>query len=204
MMVMSPDHTYIHKKGLIDYYRKLDAASERPLVPYVRGFDPSVEYLADLTRVEGVVGIKYALKDPVKLGEGIAAGADDVVWVDGLAEPYAVSFWAEGVEGFSAGVSNFRPELGLALYDALDAGDWQRARALRDLCLPYQRFRSETGQDNTIPGAISVPAVKKGLEMAGMYGGAVREPIRPLRTEEEARAEQLYADLDNVIERLVD
>jgi len=40
--------------------------------------------------------------------------------------------------------------------------------------------------------------------MAGMYGGAVREPIRPLRTEEEARAEQLYADLDNVIERLVD
>lgn len=203
MMIMPPDHTYIHERALLDYYRELDAATETPLVPYVRGFDPSVEYLEDLTYIDGIVGIKYALKDPIKLGEGVAAGADDVVWVDGLAEPFAVSYWAEGVEGFSAGVSNFRPEIGLELFDALTEEDWERARQLRNICLPYQKLRDETGQDNTIPGAISVSAVKKGLELSGLHGGNVRSPIRPLEPEEEAQAEEIYATLDDNIERLI-
>lgn len=203
MMIMPPDHTYIHERALLDYYRQLDAATETPLVPYVRGFDPSIDYLKQLTYVDGVVGIKYALKDPVKLGEGAAAGSDDVVWVGGLAEPCSVSYWAEGIEGFSAGVSNFRPEVGLELFDALQSGNWERAQKLRNICMPYQRFRDETGQDNTIPGAISVSAVKKGLELAGLHGGNVRPPIRPLQPEEAARAEEMYAELDANIDRLI-
>lgn len=203
MMIMPPDHTYIHEQGLLEYYRDLSEASDAPLVPYVRGFDPSVDYLADLTQVDGVVGIKYALKDPVKLGAGVAAGDDDVVWVDGLAEPYAVSYWAEGIEGFSAGVSNFLPEVGLELYDALVAEDWNWARKLRDACLPYQNFRDQTGQNNAIPGAISVPAVKKGLELAGLHGGTVRDPLRPLSDEEEHQAEALYQQLEDDISFLI-
>jgi 4-hydroxy-tetrahydrodipicolinate synthase len=203
MMIMPPDHTYLHERGLLDYYRKLASVTERPLVPYVRGFDPSVEYLGELTRLESVVGIKYALEDSVKLGAGVAAAGDDVVWVDGLAEPFAVAYWAEGIEGFSAGVSNFRPEVGFELFDALSAGNWERARKLKHICLPYQRFRDESGENNDIPGALSVAAVKKGLELAGLHGGSVREPIRPLTADEERRAEELYARLDDDISRLI-
>jgi 4-hydroxy-tetrahydrodipicolinate synthase len=203
MMVMPPDHTYLHEEGLLQYYRRLGEATDRPLVPYVRGFEPSVEYLGKLTRLDAVVGIKYALEDAVKLGAGIAAGDDDVVWVDGLAEPYALAYWAEGAEGFSAGVSNFRPELGLALFDALTENEWERARELRNACLPYQRFRGESGENNEIPGAVSVPAVKKGLELAGLHGGAVREPIQPLSDAAARRAEHLYAELDEEIDRLL-
>jgi len=203
MMVMPPDHTYIHEQGLLDYYRELGSVTEQPLVPYVRGFEPSVDYLASLTRLDSVVGVKYAIEDPVTLGAGVERGDDDVVWVDGLAEPFAVSYWAEGVEGFSAGVSNFRPEVGLALFDALENENWERARKLRNVCLPLQNLREETGENNTIPGAVSVPVVKKGLELAGLEGGAVREPIRPLGEREEQRVEQLYKQLDDDIERLV-
>ncbi|MFC6863988.1 dihydrodipicolinate synthase family protein [Halomicroarcula sp. GCM10025817] len=203
LMVMPPAHTFVHEQGLLDYYRKLDAASERPLVPYVKGFDPSVDFLGDLTRIDGVVGIKYALEDCVKLGSAVAAGTDDVVWVNGLAEPYAVAFWGEGIEGFSAGVSNFRPEVGLELFAALSAGDWERARRLRNICLPYQRFRDETGANNELAGAISISAVKKGLELAGLHGGNVREPICPLSAEDETRAEALYDQLDDDIDRLI-
>jgi len=203
MMVMPPDHTYIHERGLLTYYRELASVTDRPLVPYVRGFDPSVEYLANLTRVEGVVGIKYALEDPVKLGAAIAEGNDDVVWVDGLAEPYAVSFWAEGIEGFTAGVSNFRPEIGLELFDALENGRWERARRLRNACLPFQNLRDRTGQNNSISGAASVPVVKKGLELAGLHGGAVREPIVPLSPAEEREVEAVYERLDDDVTQLV-
>ncbi|OVE82992.1 dihydrodipicolinate synthase family protein [Natronolimnobius baerhuensis] len=204
MMVMPPDHTYIHEQGLLDYHRELGTVSAAPLVPYIRGYEPSVEYLAQLTRLECVVGIKYALEDAVTLGASISAGADDVVWVNGLAEPYAVAFWAEGVEGFSAGVSNFRPEIGLALFAALSNEEWDRARDLRDLCLPYQNFREGTGEDNSIAGAVSVPAVKQGLEFAGLHGGAVRDPIRSLTDHDHERLESLYSDLADGVDRLID
>lgn len=203
LMIMPPDFTYLHEQGLLRYYEKLAGRTATPLVPYVRGFDPSIRYLGELTRVNGLIGIKYAIPDAIKLGAGVEEGNDDVVWVDGLAEPYAPSFWVEGVEGFSAGVSNFRPEIGLALYDALSDGDWGRARAIKNICLPYQQFRSETGQDNEIPDAISVPAVKKGLELAGLYGGNVRDPIQSLSPEDERRAEELYRQLDDDIDRLI-
>jgi 4-hydroxy-tetrahydrodipicolinate synthase len=203
MMVMPPDHTYVHERGLLEYYRKLAAVTDRPLVPYVRGFDPSVDYLVGLSELEAVVGVKYALEDTVKLGAAVERGSDDVVWSHGLAEPFAVAAWAEGAEGFTAGVSNFRPEIGLSLYDALSSGDWADARRLRNACLPYQRLRAESGQNNDIPGAVSVPAVKKGLELAGRHGGTVREPIRPLSPDEEQRAERLYQQLDDDIDRLI-
>ncbi|MWV65580.1 dihydrodipicolinate synthase family protein [Halorubrum sp. JWXQ-INN 858] len=204
MMVMPPDHTYLHERGLLEYYRKLGDASDRPLVPYVRGFDPSVSYLEALTELDDVVGVKYALTDTVKLGQGVAAGADDVVWVNGLAEPYAPAYWAEGAEGFSAGVSNFRPEVGLALFDALSEGEWERARALREACMPFQTLRGGTGHGNELPGAVSVPVVKAGLEFAGLNGGSVREPIRPLPAEIRQEARRRYERLDEEIGRLVD
>ncbi|EMA59710.1 dihydrodipicolinate synthase [Halorubrum lipolyticum DSM 21995] len=203
MMVMPPDHTYVHERGLLRYYEKLADATDTPLVPYIRGFDPSVGFLRDLSRIDRVVGVKYAIEDPVKLGAAVSAADDDVVWVDGLAEPHAVSLWNEGVEGFSAGVSNFRPEIGLELFDALTEEDWERARRVRNLTLPYQNFRGETGERNDLPGAVSVPAVKKGLELAGLHGGAVREPIRPLSTADERHAEELYEELTDGVARVI-
>jgi 4-hydroxy-tetrahydrodipicolinate synthase len=206
-MVMPPDHTYVHERGLLTYYRRLAehaADAGLGLVPYVRGFDPSVEFLVELTGVENMVGVKYALEDALKLRQAVVAGDDDVVWVDGAAEPYAVSFWEEGAEGFTAGVSNFEPRLGLALFDALEAGDFERARELRDVALPFQSLRGESGSDGgRYPAAISVPAVKRGLELAGYHAGGVREPIRPLSEADRERATELYeaiqADLDRLL-----
>ncbi len=48
LIIMPPNHTYLHQEGLLIYYRELAAASETPLVPYIRGFNPSVEFLTKL------------------------------------------------------------------------------------------------------------------------------------------------------------
>jgi 4-hydroxy-tetrahydrodipicolinate synthase len=89
------------------------------------------------------------------------------------------------------------------LFDALTNEDWERARELRNACIPYQNFRDQTGQNNTLKSAISVPAVKKGLELAGLHGGNVREPIRALSPKDEAMAEEIYQKLDDDINRLI-
>ncbi len=203
MMIMPPDHTYLHERGLLEYYEALAETAASAIVPYVRGFEPSVEFLADLTRVDNVAGIKYAIPDEVKLGQAVAAGDDDVIWVDGMAEPYALSFWSQGAEGFTAGVTNFEPRLGTALLSALREEDWERARELQNAAVPYQQFRTRPGEDNTLADAISVPAVKYGLEMAGYNGGSVREPIVPLSESEKADAEALYDRLQSDLERIL-
>lgn len=196
IMVMPPDHTYKHERGLLEHYRQLDAASDLPLSPYVRGFDPSIDFIAALSELDGVVGMKWALPDVPKFAEAVAASSDDIVWVDGMAEPHALALWAEGAEGFSAGVSNFQPRIGLALFDALRAEDWERAREIRNVCTPYMNFRGEKGEDNVFGAANSVPAVKYGLDLAGLYGGPVRPPIVGLSEEDKARAEDMYAAIE--------
>ena len=202
MMVMPPDHTYVHERGLLEYYRKLGAAADAPLVPYVRGFDPSVEFLTDLAGLDDVAGIKYAIEDVPKFAAAVSASGDEAVWVNGMAEPYAPSLWAEGAEGFTAGVTNFAPAIGLALFDALSAGEWERARELRDVCRPLMEFRGETGTDNELPGAVSVPVVKEGMRHAGLTAGTVREPIVELTDAEAERVADLYAAVEEAETRL--
>jgi 4-hydroxy-tetrahydrodipicolinate synthase len=200
LMVMPPMHASNHEPGLLDYYRKLAEGTDLPLVPYVRGFDPSVDFLADLTELPGVVGVKYAIEDVPKFAEAVVAGDNDVVWVDGMAEPYAPALYVEGAEGFTAGVSNFEPRIGLALLEALEDGDFERAKSIRDVTLPYQNLRSERGADNVFPGANSIPAVKYGLELAGLHGGPVREPLVGLSEADEKRAAERYERIEAFVE----
>jgi 4-hydroxy-tetrahydrodipicolinate synthase len=200
VMVMPPHHTYRHERGLLGYY---DAVADAglPLVPYLRGFDPSVGFVADLTRLDAVAGVKWTLEDVPKFAASATAGADDVVWINGLGEPHAVALYAEGAAGLSSGIGNFEPALGLALFEALEADDTERARRIRDAALPYMNFRTEAGTDNALPGALSVPALKAGLEFAGLHGGPVREPLVELTGAERERARRLYDDLAAFLER---
>ncbi|WP_435320880.1 dihydrodipicolinate synthase family protein [Haloarchaeobius sp. TZWSO28] len=200
-MVMPPDHTFTHERGLVRYYRQLAAAAEHPLVPYIRGFSPSVETLVAIAEIDGVGGIKYALEDVPLFAAAQAQAPDDVVWLEGMAEPWAIPFWAAGVDGFTAGVSNFVPELGLELLDALQAENWERARELQNAALPYQRLRSERGKANMFPGANSVPALKYGLELSGFHGGASREPLVELSETDKERARTHYERICEAVEQ---
>jgi len=200
IMVMPPHHTYRHERGLLEYYRAVGDAVGIPLVPYLRGFDPSVGFVADLTHLDAVAGIKWTLPDVPAFVEAVRAGADDVVWVNGLGEPYALALHAEGAEGLSSGIGNFEPAVGIALFEAIERGDSDRARRIRDAALPFMNFREETGTNNVLPGANSVPALKAALEFAGMHGGPVREPLVELSAADRRRARELDDDLAAFVE----
>jgi 4-hydroxy-tetrahydrodipicolinate synthase len=200
VMVMPPHHTYRHERGLLSYYAAVGDAG-LPLVPYLRGFDPSVGFVADLTRLDAVAGVKWTLEDVPKFAASVTAGDGDVVWINGLGEPYAVALYAEGAEGLSSGIGNFEPALGLALFEALERDDTERAREIRAAAIPFMEFRSETGTDNALPGAISIPALKAGLDFAGLHGGPVREPLVELSAAERERARRLYDDIAAFVDR---
>ncbi len=202
IMVMPPDHIFKHQRGVVEYYHRIADAVDVGVVPYVRGFDVTAEMIAEVTSHENVVGVKWAIADIERFSECVSAADDDVVWVCGMAEPPAPAYYLEGATGFSAGVTNFEPRLGLALFDALEKGNYERARSIRDLAIPFMNLRSERGEGNIYTGANSVPVVKAGLKSAGRYGGGVREPLVELSETDQDRARTCYEELQTGLDNL--
>jgi len=201
LMVMPPDNPFIHEQGLVQYYDSLGAATELPLIPYIRGFAPKAETIATVADLPNVTGMKYAVDDVEKFAHAISLADDEeVVWLCGMGEPPVPAYWAEGAEGFTSGVGNFAPIVGLELLAALRAEDWDRAARIRDATLEFSRLREESGQNNCFPQANSIPVLKECLNLAGANGGQVREPLAELSAKDRERVHEAYESLEKFVE----
>lgn len=191
VMVMHPGHTYVHEEGLIAYYEQIADATDLGLVLYKRGPELSHRVISVLAARDDVLAVKYAVND-IKAFSQATSDITDVTWLNGIAERYAPSFAIEGAAGYTTGIGNFVPTATIALRDAIEAGSWARAREFRDLLRPIEDLREEAGEDNTIAAANNVPAVKHGLELAGLTGGPVRDPLVDLAPLDQQRLESYY------------
>jgi 4-hydroxy-tetrahydrodipicolinate synthase len=192
VMVMHPDHTYLHRDGLVEYYERLADAAETGVVLYKRGHDVPDDVLTELTAHESVVGAKYAVNDVKGFSAAVGDAAGDAVWLTGSAERYAPAYHLEGARGLTTGIGNFAPEAPLALFDALEARDYDRAREIRDLLRPFEDLREEPGENNDTVAANNVPAVKRAMDLAGLEGGPVREPLVELSEADRERVSDYY------------
>jgi len=192
VMVMHPIHTYIHQKGLVEYYHQICDETDLDVVIYKRGPAINRELLVELSEREEVVAVKFAVNDIQELTSTMAAAEGDVTWMNGIAEGYALSFTIEGAAGFTTGVGNFVPEASLELFDAIQNKEWERARSLEQLLLPLEDLRDEPGEHNALAGANNIPVVKYGMELAGFTGGPVRPPLVGLNETDERRVEEYY------------
>jgi 4-hydroxy-tetrahydrodipicolinate synthase len=117
IMVHQPVHPYVSQDGWADYHRNIaNAVPELGVVPYLR--NPLVEG-ATLARLgadcPNVIGVKYAVPDAVRFATVARdAGLRRFVWVAGLAELYAPSYFACGATGFTSGLVGVAP--GLSVY----------------------------------------------------------------------------------------
>jgi 4-hydroxy-tetrahydrodipicolinate synthase len=195
VMVHDPDHTYIHQEGLKEYYRRLADATDLGVVMYKRGPELSIPVISELSTIDNVVGLKYAVNDVAAFSKTVREVPGDIVFSTGNAERFAPAYALEGAKGFTTGIGAVAPKVPLALQQALEEEDWERALAIRDLVRPYEDLREETGPNNSLSAANNVPAIKYGLDLAGLYGGPVREPIVELSAKDKERVEEYYEEL---------
>lgn len=188
VMVMYPRHTYVHEEGLIDYYRQIAESTDLGIVVYKRGPLLSERVLEAVAGIENVVAVKYAVNDVTEFSR-LAATITDVVWLNGVAERYGPAYALEGAEGLTTGIGNFIPGPVLALFDAIEEGDWDRARDIRDLLRPFEDLRAEAGGGPAFGAAKNVPVVKYGMDLQNLEGGSVREPLVELAEEDRERVE---------------
>ncbi|KAB1121587.1 dihydrodipicolinate synthase family protein [Neorhizobium galegae] len=153
------------------YFLELADFCTVPVIAYVRSDSFSVEDFRKLALHPNIAGIKFASSNLMLLADVIRATHDaPAIWVCGLAEGWAPAFYAMGAKGFTSGLVNVFPERSHAIHRALEAGNYEAARALIDGIAGFEMLRTKYNN-----GA-NVTVVKEALGMLGTDVGPVRVP----------------------------
>jgi len=161
------DHLYRHFKAVID---AVPLPSVVYNVPGRTGCDLLPDTLARLCELPAVVGVKEATGSTLRASQILARVGDRLAVLSGD-DATALSLYAVGAKGCISVVSNVAPREMSAMWDAVVAGDWKKARELHYRLLPL-------GEDLFIE-ANPVP-VKAALAMMGRIADELRPPLYPL------------------------
>lgn len=183
LMIHQPPDPFVAPRGLVDYISAVrEAGDGLPLILYLRNDTVGTDTIAAMCSVEGVVGVKWATPNPMKLKAAMAASPDHITWTGGLAEVWAPTFYAVGARGFTSGLINVWPERSVAINAALESGDYAKARELIEGMQVFEDIRAEE------QGGANVPGVKAALQLLGEDCGAARPPAAwPLSEDQRSR-----------------
>ncbi|KMS71955.1 dihydrodipicolinate synthase [Streptomyces viridochromogenes] len=190
VMVHQPVHPYVSQSGWVDYHRAIaEAVPELGVVPYIRNAQLGGARLAELADdCPNVIGVKYAVPDAAKFAAFARdAGFDRFVWVAGLAEPYAPSYFSAGATGFTSGLVNVAPSVSLNMIEALRSGDYPAAMKVWEQIRRFEELRAANGSAN------NVTVVKEALASLGLCRRDVRPPSRHLPEDERAEVAAIAA-----------
>ncbi|MFF7390177.1 dihydrodipicolinate synthase family protein [Streptomyces scabiei] len=190
VMVHQPVHPYVSQSGWVDYHRVIaEAVPELGVVPYIRNARLAGERLAELADdCPNVIGVKYAVPDAARFAAFARdAGLERFVWVAGLAEPYAPSYFSAGATGFTSGLVNVAPAVSLNMIEALRSGDFPAAMKVWEQIRRFEELRAANGS------ADNVTVVKEALASLGLCRRDVRPPSRRLPEDERAEVAAIAA-----------
>ncbi|MEU6843201.1 dihydrodipicolinate synthase family protein [Streptomyces sp. NPDC046716] len=177
VMVHQPVHPYVSEGGWVDYHRAVaDAVPELGVVPYIKNATLPGARLAELgAACPNVIGVKYAVPDAARFAAFARdAGLDRFVWVAGLAEPYAPSYFSAGATGFTSGLVNVAPSVSLSMIEALRSGDYPAAMKVWEQIRRFEELRAADASAN------NVSVVKEALASLGLCRRDVRPPSQEL------------------------
>lgn len=190
VMVHQPVHPYVSEGGWVDYHRAIaEAVPELGVVPYIRNPVLAGARLAELADAcPNVIGVKYAVPDAARFAAFARdAGLERFVWVAGLAEPYAPSYFSAGATGFTSGLVNVAPAVSLSMIEALRSGDYAGAMKVWEQIRRFEELRAANNSAN------NVTVVKEALASLDLCRREVRPPSKQLPESERAEVAAIAA-----------
>ena len=168
---------YYNKPGQDQLYRHFKAVVDAVPLPTVvynvpgrTACDLLPDTLARLCELPAVVGVKEATGSTLRASQILARVGDRLAVLSGD-DATALSLYAVGARGCISVVSNVAPREMSAMWDAVVAGDWKKARDLHYRLLPL----AEDLFIEANPGP-----VKAALAMMGRIADELRPPLYPL------------------------
>ncbi|GLK16639.1 dihydrodipicolinate synthase family protein [Herbiconiux flava] len=194
VMVHQPVLPYLSPEGWIDYNVAIaSAVPEIGVVPYLSStLIGGAEIARLIDAAPNVVALKYSVPDPVVFAtvrsEVAAATASEVLWIAGLAESYAPSYWQGGARAFTSGLVNVVPATSLAMLEALRGGDPAEAETVWRSIRQFEHLRAR-GRS-----ADNVAVVKEAMHQLGLCRRELRPPSAPLSASAREEVRESIAD----------
>ena len=181
LLLLPPYLVEVPQAGLVAYVRDVAATTDLPVIVYNRNNARFTEASAvAVAEIPNVIGFKDGTGDLDKVARIVRAVTDaletkgeEFLFFNGMptAETTQQAYRAIGVPLYSSATFAFAPDLALAFYNALEAGNEALTDALlRAFFHPLVRLR------DTVPG-YAVSLVKAGVTLEGTPAGPVRPPL---------------------------
>ena len=162
---------------LIHHFHAVAEASPIPIIiynmPACTGIDLSAATVAAMAEHPHVIGIKESGGNVVKMGDIRRLAGPDFQVLAGSAS-FLLPGLSVGAVGGVLALANIAPDKCLALRQHFLDGQWEQARELQVRMIPV---------NTAVTSGWGVPALKAAMDMLGLYGGPVREPLLPLAGE---------------------
>ncbi|MCT7657983.1 5-dehydro-4-deoxyglucarate dehydratase [Mycobacterium deserti] len=181
LLLLPPYLVEMPPAGLVEYTRVVAGTTDLPLIVYNRNNARYTEASAvEVSRIDNVVGFKDGTGDLDQVSRIVRAVNDELAtsgkpfqYFNGLptAEVSQQAYRAIGLTLYSSATFAFAPDIALAFYRALEAGNETLIAALlRSFFHPLVRLRDR------VPG-YAVSLIKAGVTLEGIDAGEVRPPL---------------------------
>jgi 4-hydroxy-2-oxoglutarate aldolase len=182
-LVITP-HFYraeMTQDALFKHYLSVADAAPVPLllysVPQLTNVTLAPETIARLSEHENIVGVKDSSGDVLALAETVRLVPEDFAVLTGNGSALYPALCV-GAKGGILAIGCIAPHLAVAVYEAFEAGEHERAREMQ------QRLTIAT---RGVLGRYGIGGLKAALDMLGYAGGRVRAPLQD--APEDARRE---------------
>jgi len=179
VLVITPSFykSAITQDALVRHYQAIADASPVPVILYsmpdLTGIKIEPETAARLSEHQNIIGMKDSSADTAKFAETVRLVPDNFAVMIGNGTVFCEALQA-GARGGILAVGCVAPQLCIEIYDAVKAGELNRAKLLQESLTPLARAVTKT---------YGIGGLKTAMEMVGLIGGAVRAPLqRPNET----------------------
>lgn len=175
-------------KALEAFYREVADHTRIPIimysVPKFTGLDLPLEAVLPLAEHPNVVGLKESSGN-MALGEEILKSCPPgFTLLQGMGSILFPSL-IMGAGGGILAVADMAPAETVGIYDAVKAGEIQKAKELQ--------FRVLTANQKIV-GGMGVPGIKYAIELLGYVGGELRSPLKPISEEQKITVRRILEE----------
>jgi 4-hydroxy-tetrahydrodipicolinate synthase len=188
VMVIPVSYWALNEREIVQHYTSVSDAISIPIMAYnnpaTSGIDMSPTLLTHMFEsIANVEMVKESTGDIQRMLDLKELSSGALPFYNG-SNPLVLKALLAGASGWCTAAPCLRPAPAIALYEAVAAGDTDRAQEVYDELLPLLSFIVSKG----LP-----PAVKSGLVILGEPAGVPRLPLLPLDAADRAQLESILA-----------
>lgn len=191
VMVIPMSYWKLSDDEIVKHYDAVASKISIPIMAYnnpaTAGVDMSPALLKRLLEIPNVTMIKESTGDIQRMHYLRKELGEEVAFFNG-SNPLALAAFSAGATGWCTAAPNLIPELNIALYDAIEANDLDKARRVFYKQVDLLKFIVAKGLPRSI---------KAGLDLLGVGGGGFKSPLKPLNENEIAELDSILAAIES-------